>query len=124
MTGSPLSVIDPVVGFSKPARRRIRRALAAAGRTYHDRQLAALDRERALADDFLPEMRCPVALADLRCLELAGLDATEGSLASIASRRAHRSRSHGVTRLPSARRSSLEMKPAMPMLIMPTTICS
>ena len=52
-------------------------------------------------------------------VELAGLDGRPQDIGG-----AHLTLSQGVTRLPSARSSSLEMNPAMPMLIIPTTICS
>jgi hypothetical protein len=58
----------------EPGEKSNERALAATRRADHHRELGALDRERALADDLLSEVRGAVALADVVGPELARLD--------------------------------------------------
>ena len=109
------------VGLLETCKQADQRALAAARRPDHDGQLVALDREGAVLHHFSPEGCLAVSLEDARDLNLARLDALTQAR-HLAGDGAHRNLSHGVTAMPSLRMIALEIQPAMPIEIMPTTI--
>src|SRR5690606_29440202 len=111
----------PAVGLLEARQQPDEGALAAPGGPDHHRELVALDGERAVAHHLGAELRVAVALEDVVDPQLAGLDPGAKGL-RVAWNGAHRTLSQAVTSKPRLRMIALDMQPAGPMLIMPTTM--